>query len=63
MKMPPSEATFQYPPPSGVDAMPTMGLFRCPGAAWFSHPVNWGFWWNMGHARLPKVWPALPANS
>ena len=26
--MPPSEATSQYPPPSGVTAMPTMGLFR-----------------------------------
>ena len=26
--MPPSEATSQYPPPSGVAAMPTMGLLR-----------------------------------
>ena len=26
--MPPSEATSQYPPPSGVDAMPTTGLFN-----------------------------------
>ena len=25
--MPPSEATSQYPPPSGVAAMPTIGLF------------------------------------
>ena len=24
--MPPSEATSQYPPPSGVAAMPTIGL-------------------------------------
>ena len=26
--MPPSEATSQYPPPSGVAAMPTTGLLR-----------------------------------
>ncbi len=26
-KIPPSEATSQYPPPSGVDAIPTTGLF------------------------------------
>ena len=26
--MPPSAATSQYPRPSGVVAMPTMGLFR-----------------------------------
>ena len=25
-KIPPSEATSQYPPPSGVAAIPTMGL-------------------------------------
>ena len=33
--MPPSDATSQYPPPSGVAAMPTMGLFSrmLPGAA------------------------------
>ena len=27
--MPPSAATSQYPPPSGVAAMPTMGWFSC----------------------------------
>ena len=27
LKMPPSEATSQYPPPSGVAAMPTIGAF------------------------------------
>ena len=27
-KIPPSEATNQYPPPSAVGAIPTMGLFR-----------------------------------
>ena len=26
-KIPPSDATSQYPPPSGVTAIPTMGLF------------------------------------
>ncbi len=26
--MPPSEATSQYPPPSGVAAIPTIGLFN-----------------------------------
>ncbi len=26
--MPPSEATSQYPPPSGVGVIPTMGLLR-----------------------------------
>lgn len=26
--MPPSAATSQYPAPSGVDAMPTMGWFN-----------------------------------
>ncbi len=26
--MPPSEAASQYPPPSGVAAMPTTGLLR-----------------------------------
>ena len=28
MKMPPSDATNQYPLPSGVAAIPTMGAFR-----------------------------------
>ena len=28
LKMPPSEATSQYPSPSLVAAMPTMGLFK-----------------------------------
>ncbi len=28
VKMPPSEATSQYPRPSGVGAMPTMGRLR-----------------------------------
>ena len=27
LKMPPSEATSQYPSPSRVEAMPTIGLF------------------------------------
>ena len=27
-KIPPSEPTSQYPPPSGVDAMPTTALLR-----------------------------------
>ena len=27
--MPPSEATSQYPPPSGVGVMPTIGTLRC----------------------------------
>ena len=29
VKIPPSEATSQWPCPSGVAAMPTMGAFRC----------------------------------
>ena len=28
-KMPPSDATSQYPPPVGVAAIPTIGLFSC----------------------------------
>ena len=28
LKIPPSEATSQYPSPSAVAAMPTIGLFR-----------------------------------
>ena len=28
LNMPPSDATSQYPPPSGVGAMPTMGELR-----------------------------------
>ncbi len=36
MKIPPSEATSQYPPPSGVAAIPTMGWLRCwpPSDPW-----------------------------
>ena len=29
LKIPPSEATSQYPPVVGSAAIPTMGLFRC----------------------------------
>ena len=29
VKMPPSEATSQYPPSPRVSAIPTMGAFRC----------------------------------
>ena len=28
VEIPPSEATIQYPAPSGVEAMPLMGLFN-----------------------------------
>jgi hypothetical protein len=32
-KIPPSEATSQYPLPSGVEAMPTVGALRSIDAA------------------------------
>jgi hypothetical protein len=32
VKTPPSEATSQYPPPSGAAAMPTIGLAKWGGA-------------------------------
>ena len=41
-KMPPSEATFQYPLPFGVAAIPTIGWVRWPGAPWERKPVSWG---------------------
>ena len=37
LKMPPSEATSQYPPPSGVAAMPTIGELSGP----LSDPRSW----------------------
>ena len=51
-KMPPSEATSQYPPPSGVEATVTMGLFSLNLPV---DPKNWA---------LPKVKmpPSAAAN-
>ena len=60
---PPSVATFQYPFPSPVAAMPTIGWLRWPGAGWLSHPVSCGFWWYTGHERLPRDLPLDPTSS
>ena len=37
-KMPPSEAVSQYPSPSGVGAIPTIGRLRCMPPV---DPKNW----------------------
>src|SRR5664280_2710411 len=38
--MPPSEATSQYPFPSGVAAMPTTGIFRGVAGDSFADPAS-----------------------